>query len=281
MDPSQTWLEFQFTPVFTTTTNSSPQVAALDGSANSLIKKIEIYSSAGSNLLESIDNYGVLYQACANVVSDVDDMSSTGSVLEGYKAPLAIIAQNDAAAATRPFVNYLSDTIKTRSVNGIALTSGTTYTFQIPLMCLIGTLGDKYIPLHALAADLRVEITWNTAIASFVSVVSASATAGDWPITTTKTAGAVADPGYYSASSTFSTPALGTGFNNAVNDAAPVLTGVTTGSDYFTNVYLHCGMVQVSVRVSCYSRSFRKHVDSRHAIRALPIPRTMPRPRST
>lgn len=207
-------------------------------------------------------------------------MTSTGSVLEGYKAPLAIVQQNDAAAATRPFVNYLSDSIKTRAVGGLAITSGTTYTFQIPLMCLIGTLGDKYIPLHALAADLRVEITWNTAIASFVSVVSASATAGDWPITTDKTSSAVADPGYYSASSTFSTPALGTGFNNSATDKAPVLTSVTTGSDYFANVYLHCGMVQVSVRAFRSSRSSRKHVCSRHATRVFPIRRTMPRPQS-
>lgn len=31
-------------------------MAKLDGSANTIIKKIEVYSSAGSNLLESIDN---------------------------------------------------------------------------------------------------------------------------------------------------------------------------------------------------------------------------------
>lgn len=54
LDPSQTWLEFQLTPTFVT--GGATNVAALDGSAHSLIRKVEVYSSAGSNLLESIDN---------------------------------------------------------------------------------------------------------------------------------------------------------------------------------------------------------------------------------
>lgn len=249
LDPSQTWLEFQLTPVFTT--GGGVNCANLDGSAASIIRKIEVYSSAGSNLLESIDNYSVLYHANLNVMASPAELAAEGSVSEGFKPALAVITNNSAGAAVLPIVNYLSDGVKSQAYTGQTLTSGTTYTFQIPLMCMVGTLGDKYLPLHAMAADLRVEITWNSAIATYVSTVSASGTTigntatGDFPLNVTTTAGFASDPGYYSISSEFSTPALVTGFTDG-SDAVPVLTAISESAAPITNVYLHCGMVQVS-----------------------------------
>jgi hypothetical protein len=67
LDPSQTWLEFTFTPTFAGAT-----LAKFDGSANTIIKKIEVYSSAGSNLLESIDNVSVA-RALNNTEARSDD----------------------------------------------------------------------------------------------------------------------------------------------------------------------------------------------------------------
>lgn len=222
MDPSQTWLEFVVTPDLTTAT-----IAQLDGSAHSLIRKIEVFSSAGSNLLESIDNYGVLYQACANVVSDVDDMCSSGSVCEGYNAPAFSTNSTPGAIATVPFLVQVTDNVKAREVSGMPLTEGLAYTFQLPLMCLVGTLGDKYIPVHALAADLRVEITWQTGISAMVTV-------NDGPSTAVGASG---------------TPVV-----SNIGTLNPVYTPGTTGTitaptaiTYtVTNVYLHATMVQVS-----------------------------------
>lgn len=76
----------------------------------------------------------MLYHSQINVLSDVDDVAADGSITQGFKPPLAIITQNVAGAATLPFVNYLSDAIKSKSYGGLDLTSGTTYTFQLPIM---------------------------------------------------------------------------------------------------------------------------------------------------
>ncbi|MES2464513.1 MAG: hypothetical protein V4671_28460, partial [Armatimonadota bacterium] len=53
LDPSGTYLRFGLK-----NTNAT-HAAALDHSGSAVIRKLEIYSSAGSNLLESIDNYHV------------------------------------------------------------------------------------------------------------------------------------------------------------------------------------------------------------------------------
>jgi hypothetical protein len=216
LDPSQTWLEF----TFTVTATGTPQ---LDGSANSLIKKIEVYSSAGSNLLESIDQYGVLFQACSNVVNDVDDMSSASSVCEGYDAPYGAAF----TVGTNLVSSYANRSTRAREVNGTVLTAGT-YTFALPLMCMVGTLGDKYIPLHALAADLRVEITWQTWIAAVNTAISTFS--GD--------SGSAAAAAVISGSNSIGTivPAYQTGAITALS--------AFTGS--VGNVFLNCGIVQIS-----------------------------------
>jgi hypothetical protein len=209
------------------TATGTPQ---LDGSAHSLIKKIEVYSSAGSNLLESIDQYGVLYQACANVVDDVDDMSSAGSVCEGYDAPYSAVST---------LGGFTARTTRAREVNGAVLTAGT-YTFALPLMCMVGTLGDKYIPLHALAADLRVEITWQTWISTVNSAVSTFTS--DNTAVTAITAG-----------------------TNSIGTIVPAYqTGAITALSAFTgtvgNVFLNCGIVQISVSRTCFARLISNHV---------------------
>lgn len=75
---------------------------------------------------------------------------------------------------------------------------------------------------------------------------STTAPTGDWPVQQTEAAGYATAVSYYSQASGFSTPDLPTGYTSSATDAPAVLSGVTTSSDYFSSVYLHCGMVQVS-----------------------------------
>lgn len=116
-----------------TPTLTPATVAQLDGSAHSLIRKIEVYSSAGSNLLESIDNYNVLYQACANVVCDVDEFGSVGGVAEGYEVPYSAVYPISGTADVAN-IQYVSPSVRQRDVNGLLVRSGAAYTFQLPLM---------------------------------------------------------------------------------------------------------------------------------------------------
>jgi hypothetical protein len=149
LDPSQTWLEFSVSIDATGTAASGTILAAqLDGSAHSLIRKIEVYSSAGSNLLESIDNYAVLYHACANVVGDIDDFSGVGGITQGVLPPQSYQTQGGVALA--PVQNFLSSGVKNRNLDGAILIEAATntgtasasadgvYTFQLPIMwCVI------------------------------------------------------------------------------------------------------------------------------------------------
>jgi hypothetical protein len=214
LDPSQTWLEF--TANFTITGEAFAQ---LDGSAHSMIRKIEVFSSAGSNLLESIDNYGVLYQACANVVDSPDSMCGTGGITEGYEGTVSKIKPE--TASTAPFNTYTTPTA--------AQLADATYTFHLPLMALIGTLGDKYIPLHALAADLRVEITWQAGL----SVVCRYQEGPNFILGSATIAGDEQNI----AAGVVPNPIVGSSGNPQA----------ITACDYrVQSVYLHCAMVQVS-----------------------------------
>lgn len=248
LDPTQVWLEFSIAIVCAGTVSSGTIYnAQLDGSAHSLIKKLEVYSSAGSNLLESIDNYGALYHACGNVVGDIDDFSGIGSVTQGILPPLSI--QTAGAAAVKQTQNYLSSVVKNRNLDGLIMqeastgTKGTSsagadgvYTFQLPLMALVGSLGDKYIPLHALAADLRVEITWQTGVAAFI-------VPNDYAVSTGNNSGNSLTFDNM-PSTNVPSPAPVTGAASATTVA--LTTALTSVSYTAFNIFLHCGMVQIS-----------------------------------
>lgn len=77
----------------------------------------------------------MVYQACANAVCDVDDLTMTGSISEGYNAP-AFSVFTGTASVTTPVLMNTTDPVKAREISGavLASTTSTPYTFQIPLM---------------------------------------------------------------------------------------------------------------------------------------------------
>lgn len=181
--------------------------------------------------MESIDNYNILYQACANVVGDIDDMSGAGSLLEGYAPPVGVAD----AVTTTSATSWSSRLSKYRESSGMLVASGVAYTFQLPLLCMIGTLGEKYIPLHALAADLRVEITWGPTTAVILADFD------DYPggSNTAAVSSSQYQPRNLLAANTsvYGTTSLSYG--------TPI-TSPTSTTFAITAIFLHCTMIQIS-----------------------------------
>ncbi len=176
LDPSGTFLRFKL---------SNATVAALDiepdNSAVCVIRKLELYSAAGSNLLESVDNYNVLSQAMSSVQANPSDVYNTGSVTSGYSSistevTVAATPAVVAGAATAAVAAY-HPKIRAQGMGpfGAKIVSGGHINVCIPLMSVIGTMGEKYIPLHALASDLRLEITLETAQKALLNTTSLAA----------------------------------------------------------------------------------------------------------
>jgi hypothetical protein len=116
---------------------------------------------------------------------------------------------------------------------------------------MVGTLGEKYLPLHALAADLRVEITWAS-----TAVFKTPGTQDLLPQGGAVLTGAAATLGIGSGGASITgavdtalldpvgTAGSGTTFPNValyVGGTAP--TGIVL---QLFNVFLHCTMIQVS-----------------------------------
>lgn len=155
----------------------------------------------------------------------------------GFMPPVSSIDTVSAVAGVLGNFTWMGRSQRFRDLGGMTVTTATAYTFQLPLICLIGTLGEKYIPLHALAADLRVEITLNT------NSVLRPVDIYDSPMCNstiiTNEFGLFPNINNGAASQTTLGEIL------LANKSAPL---AFTGTPTFavTNVYLHCGMVQIS-----------------------------------
>ncbi len=103
-----------------------------DYTVNSLISRLEIYH--GSNLLESIHEYGLLSHIWHDLQQSSDEQFNSGSLLEGSSM---------SSART-----------------GAVLDGGTSRVFTVQLFSgILGCLMDKYLPVGELQGDLRLEIT--------------------------------------------------------------------------------------------------------------------------
>lgn len=134
--------------------NNSSALVSFDKHASCVIQRLEIYHA--SNLLESIDNYNVLYSAFLDLQVG-DEMRSNGMSIAG---------------------GSVSDALGRE----IAANGGTA-TVCIPLMSgVIGTACSKWLPLCMMsAADARLELT----VAPLYAMKQADGTvvAANWEIT--------------------------------------------------------------------------------------------------
>lgn len=148
LDPQQSYLKY------TVLNNDATNTLFFDGGAWSPINRIDIFH--GSNLLESVQQANVLY-------SFLYDFEANSSQRLGLSC---ISGLND------------TGTIATTR-KGMPFATSAGVTVAIPLLSGVMGMGlDKYLPVCALADDIRIEITWETQTQGMV--YSASGTA--WSI---------------------------------------------------------------------------------------------------
>lgn len=129
-------------------------------------------------MLEDIDNYANLVSQLCTKQRSADNVSYKGSVVEGFEESCAVICNPSAGAATSVFsMNALRGMRVSNPTYGAAAglaIGGVTpiRTFCIPLVSILGSLSDKYIPLFAMtSAPIRVEIQLvNSALIPFVAI---------------------------------------------------------------------------------------------------------------
>ena len=131
LDCSQTYLKF--------TVTATLSAGSWYAQAHDFINSLTLYSAAGSTQIESIAAYGAFHALIRDICSNADNVGSSDTIMLG-------------ASGSR-----------TRSPASVA--SGSSFTFCMPLISIIGTLtGDSaYLPLHALNSSLKLSIGLNSA----------------------------------------------------------------------------------------------------------------------
>ena len=158
--------------VFTFKVNNSNSTDALspDGGAWSFIRRLEVY--CGSNLLESIDEYGAMYTLMMDCQVNGADRGNNHSISSG--------CNNDD--------NSICNT------RGRFIAPSGNSTYSIPLISgVVGGNCPKYLPLDT-TAPLRLEVTWasvgvggvnsgTTGAAPSGTATGAPSTSNDWTVT--------------------------------------------------------------------------------------------------
>lgn len=147
LSPQDTTLRFTVTPTLTAGTTPTWQAIGPN-----FIQSITLWSSAGSVLLETIDNYGALWHLLRDITSDAT-MWGRDSITLGASSSVqrASASQN----------------------------SGTSVTYQMPLLSVISLFSaDRaYLPICDLNSPLRLEITWASAAQALACTGSPTAVA--------------------------------------------------------------------------------------------------------
>lgn len=178
LSPHDTYLKFSM--VATNGATAQDWVRLSKAGAHGFIQRLRLFH--GSTLLEDVDNYGNLLAQLATKQRSADNVAYKGSVVEGFEESCAVlIAGNGAGASATPIYSQnalrgarISNTTY-GAVAGLAIGGATTIrTFCIPLVSILGTLGDKYMPLFAMtSAPLRLELQLvNSALIPFVAITA-------------------------------------------------------------------------------------------------------------
>ncbi len=145
------------------------------------IQRIRIYS--GSNILQDIDNYGILAKMMFDLQTSAPYCAGKGSILSGQRSEMYVgINSTYANAATLEIIDVDGNGMKGTYINSGVGLQGTstavpgaavanngvtiTMTFCLNLISLIGTLCNlNYLPLFCMSdTNLRVEITFVDAL---------------------------------------------------------------------------------------------------------------------
>ena len=130
--------------------------------AHGLIQRIRVFS--GSNLLEDIDNYGIMAKMLFDIQVPTDASYGKYNILAGCRPDLTVgtptVAGFGDISAKNLSVYCSNSGIKLNSAQIAVTTAQTGGTYCLNLISLIGTLcSEKYFPLFACtSAPLRVEI---------------------------------------------------------------------------------------------------------------------------
>jgi hypothetical protein len=180
LSPHDTYLKFSMTA--TNGATAQDFVRLSKAGAHGFIQRLRLFH--GSTLLEDVDNYSNLMAQLCTHQRSADNISYKGSVVEGFEESCAVIGSGSGAgAATSVYtVNGLRGARISNATYGAAAglaAGGVTAlrTFCIPLVSILGSLGDKYLPLFAMtSAPLRLELQLvNSPLIPFVSITAIAA----------------------------------------------------------------------------------------------------------
>jgi hypothetical protein len=161
MSPQDSFLKFSMTA--TNGATAQPYVRLAKGGVHSVIQRIRVFH--GSTLLEDLDNYGNLVAQLITHQRSADSVSYKGSVTEGFEESCAVVVNGTGAGVTVP--TYTVNAVRGQRIHNPLYSDGTLAggatttlrTYAISLVSILGSLGDKYLPLFAMtAAPIRVEI---------------------------------------------------------------------------------------------------------------------------
>lgn len=155
----------KFSMTVTNGGNANTFVRMAKAGAHSLIQRVRLFSPNGV-LLEDVDNYNNLLAVLATHQRSVSKNTGVGSVVEGFDESVCLI--QSAGAAPAPVSAMVNSVRGLRIVcptydSAVTLAANATtapVTFAIPLVSIVGSLTQKYLPLFAMAGmgPMRLEI---------------------------------------------------------------------------------------------------------------------------
>jgi hypothetical protein len=193
--PTDSYLKFNLTVTNTVAAANNYRLDSVG--AHALIQRIRIFH--GSNLLQDIDNYGLLAKMLFDVQLPTDCVYGKQNILAGTRSDLNVTFPTAAAAAAAGNTSAQIDTaiatalapltaarVSANHINsGIVLGTGTAAaasttvkSFALNLISLVGSLNSQnYLPLFACtSAPLRVEIQLVDAVNKFCACTSNTST---------------------------------------------------------------------------------------------------------
>lgn len=159
LSPHDTYLKFSMTATNGATAQTFTRLSK--AGAHGFIQRLRLFH--GSTLLEDLDNYGNLVAQLCTHQRSADNVSYKGSVVEGFEESCAVSINNvynlNALRGARLSNPLYGDAANPGAGQLAANATTVIRTFCIPLVSILGTLGEKYLPLFAMtSAPLRLEL---------------------------------------------------------------------------------------------------------------------------
>lgn len=160
--PHQSYLKFKVT-------NNHADEMTVDNNVNSLIQRLTIYH--GSNLLEDINDYGVIAGMLFDLQVNGSEMGRTGAITSGSEGGQTYNATNDIASSSNV------------CRRGASIAGTADRVFAFPLISgVVGTMQSKNLPVSEMTAgDLRIELELASASLGAVNN-TANNNAPDWTV---------------------------------------------------------------------------------------------------